>query len=435
MIWLVGFSICILLLAGDVAGDSPEPDAFWTCSLVLFAAFTPPFMACIQSRLIAMRWGLVNIRQDVAPGILRRIRVSNFLVWFSSSAAIMIVLDWPSLVRGSWSLGQIPLVDEIVIAIPVMASSIFSWVVVHSSVQEAESELSGLFRIGQLNFALAIGQMRTFGGLVCLPVMILFLIRDMVTMVLPQEYMGLALGAGGALFFILLTGLYPVIVATTWKTGPLPGESLQAELRRTAMERGMRPIPVRVWFTNDLIVNAVIVGLIPGTRKVFLTDGLLKHFRNREVLAIFRHELGHIAGRHLWIRLLVLISPILVATLASWSILESGRFSNFPAGNSWLFGLGLAGFVGTWWLVSVRIFRYCEISADRFAILDANGKPCPELAEDYCSALLKIAMVNPESWSRRSMIHPSIRARVQAVAACAGMEPFSQLKAPWTLDI
>ena len=284
---------------------------------------------------------------------------------------------------------------------------------------------------------MALGQLRILGGLVFIPVMMLFLIRDLVTMFLPHEYLGLAFGIGGALFFVVLTGLYPVIAATTWKTEALQSRSLQNDLRRTAIERGMRPIPVLLWHTNDLVVNAVVVGLLPGTRRVFLTDGLLQHFEHREVLAIFRHELGHIAGRHLWIRLLFLVLPILTLSFFSWSFLQDGLTPALRGDGefAWSTGLVTVALLGLWSFVSVFVFRSCEISADRFAQLDADGNLDSVLAEDYCSALVKIALVNPESWTRGSIIHPSIRSRIAAVSARAGIDPLGELGSACPLEI
>ena len=48
-----------------------------------------------------------------------------------------------------------------------------------------------------------------------------------------------------------------------------------------------------------MMVNACVTGILPGFRYVLLTDALIDSLTPLEVAAVFGHEIGHIAHRHL----------------------------------------------------------------------------------------------------------------------------------------
>ncbi len=47
------------------------------------------------------------------------------------------------------------------------------------------------------------------------------------------------------------------------------------------------------------MVNACVTGILPGFRYVLLTDALIDSLTPHEIAAVFGHEIGHIAHRHL----------------------------------------------------------------------------------------------------------------------------------------
>ncbi len=178
-----------------------------------------------------------------------------------------------------------------------------------------------------------------------------------------------------------------------------------------------------MWDTGGTLVNAVVVGMVPGFRRIFLTDELLRQFEPREIHAIFRHELGHIVGWHLWIRNAVLLAPLLIlcalgclTTQPDWSL----RWSNFLEQYFWLFAVAgpAAGVTYLTWIVLPAI-RHSELQADRYAILDEQGQIASHLCDDYCQALLKLALQHPGSFWRGTVWHPSIRDRLAIVRELA----------------
>ena len=48
-----------------------------------------------------------------------------------------------------------------------------------------------------------------------------------------------------------------------------------------------------------MMVNACVTGILPRFRYVLLTDALVDSLTPHEIAAVFGHEIGHIAHRHL----------------------------------------------------------------------------------------------------------------------------------------
>jgi Zn-dependent protease with chaperone function len=245
---------------------------------------------------------------------------------------------------------------------------------------------------------------------------LLFLARDLsgLFVVNPGP---LATAAWGVITVFFLAGIYPSLASSIWRTMPLPSADLQAKMFREADSRRLARIPVRAWLTNQQVINGVVIGLFPWNRKVLLTDGLLQQFDEREVMAIFRHELGHVAGGHMWIRMLILVAPVLLFCLVFAIQGSLGPDGHLPETISNWCSLALALMLVFlfWLMIASPVFRRCEILADRFAVQDERGIPSEELADDYCSAMLKMAALNPHQWERGTIMHPSLRSRVEAV--------------------
>ncbi len=91
----------------------------------------------------------------------------------------------------------------------------------------------------------------------------------------------------------------PFFVRMAWPTRSLPAGPLRRRLERIAQRLGFRFTDVLVWDTGFLMVNACVTGLLPGYRYVLLSDALIESLSPLEVAAVFGHEIGHVAHRHL----------------------------------------------------------------------------------------------------------------------------------------
>ena len=414
MIWLTGICISLLLLLAEF---QLGPFQVHNIGELLFmtgvATLAAPVFVLLQPLVI--RLGRQSRR--TTPGTGARIRAWNetatFLVWLSASATIIFVIHWPVLVRSHWNLDRWPLVDEIMIALPSCISLAAVWLLsLH-----AESRASNTFRINRVVWNEFCQRIRTTGGLVVIPVLLLFLVRDLAAGISGEFQSGLVTGAGFSILLLGLWVLYPLIVSATWPTAPLSDESLRLKLDNICQARGIKPESVRVWDTGGTIINAMVVGMVPGFRRILLTDELLRQFEQREICAIFRHELGHLVFRHMWIRSAILLGPVAFGGLIFALIYgaETGHWTINGLESRWWLVWMLAPVLAIVWLtlVVIPVLRNSELQADRYAVLDRNGDPSPQLLKDYCDALMKFGLNHPQMLGRSGGLHPGIRARIR----------------------
>ena len=98
---------------------------------------------------------------------------------------------------------------------------------------------------------------------------------------------------------LLVLVLSPLFVRLAWPTRPLPPGPLRDRLERLARRFGFRCTDILVWDTGQVMVNAGVTGALPWFRYVLLTDALIESLSPLEIAAVFGHEIGHIAHRHL----------------------------------------------------------------------------------------------------------------------------------------
>jgi Zn-dependent protease with chaperone function len=420
MIWSTGLAICVLVLVSELPGARPHGnpgEAFcWTLTLCL----VPIIWAALAEHL-AWRAKTSPAHSAGVPVFVRSAVLIGRAVWLAASGGIVIFSGWPQLIRGNLGLAAVPLIDEFLIASPIIFSGMFAMALLWRAASLGQTDQgigggTGLVR-GLSMFG---PQLRIVSGLIVFPAALLFLLRDLSEMFLTNSG-PLAMGAWGCGTVFFLTGIYPSLASAMWKTTRLPCRALEAKLLQEADERGLSRVPVRAWLTDRQVVNGVVIGLFGWNRRILLTDGLLQQFDEREIMAIFRHELGHVAGKHMWIRILVLVAPVLLfcGLFAAQGNLDSSGLNHWSPAN-WTTVAGAMILVLLFWLlIAIPVFRRCEILADRYAVRDGRGIPCEKLADDYCSAMLKMAALNPCQWQKGTMLHPSLRSRVSAVCVYA----------------
>jgi STE24 endopeptidase len=162
-------------------------------------------------------------------------------------------------------------------------------------------------------------------------------------------------------------------------------------------------------------------------RYVFLTDGLLARLSPDEVTAVLRHELGHIAGRHMLRRMMLLGLPV-AAGLALHGALPGAAESCSSA----MAALGLsqslqaalllpAGLVAYAVLVVGRYSKWLEHEADLATCIMPEGQVDRAAAECFARALVKIVGRGRTSrWAE--WLHPPVQQRL-AVLALAVADP------------
>lgn len=258
---------------------------------------------------------------------------------------------------------------------------------------------------------------------------------------------------GLALMAVVVLSAAPLLIRLAWPTRPLPPGPLRDRLEHLAHRLGFRCTDILIWDTDQMIVNAGVTGSLPWFRYVLLTDALVENLSPYEVAAVFGHEIGHIAHRHLlYFGFFLMGSLGLLAT-------TDGLFRDATVGMglpAWLdSGLGpvvlemvgaLALVGGYFLIVFGHVSRRFERQADVFgcravscgladcpphADLDALPGPirpsataalplCPVGIRIFISALSNVAMLNglrPGAWSWR---HGSIHRRIDFLEDLVG---------------
>ena len=86
------------------------------------------------------------------------------------------------------------------------------------------------------------------------------------------------------------------------KKGTLPNSELKDALLALFARANVKNVKLYVFSgKKDKIANALVMGFFK--KKIWLADTLFDHFTADEIKGILAHEIGHIKGLHIWIRL------------------------------------------------------------------------------------------------------------------------------------
>jgi Zn-dependent protease with chaperone function len=177
----------------------------------------------------------------------------------------------------------------------------------------------------------------------------------------------------------LLAYVFPVVMSRVLGSEPFPAGPTRTRLERLAQAIGLKYRDMRLWKTGGRGINAMVVGLTPGTRRIFITDGLLAALPTPEVEAVFCHEAGH-AKRH---HLLWFLGITCVVALAFMVLDEPLSLIGLPEGlPRTLLHLGILWFVvlGT---ISRQFERESDVDGATWSARldpDAPSLPLPGLA-------------------------------------------------------
>jgi len=228
-------------------------------------------------------------------------------------------------------------------------------------------------------------------------------------------------GVAFALCFVLLAQLTPVLILPLFfKFKPLADEDLSARLTALCERTGARVRGIYEWGLSSKTrrVNAALVGWGP-TRRVILSDNLVKDFASLEVEVILAHELGHQRLRHMPQLLMVQIALTFIAfALADLIFRALGSTLGLKVLDD-VAGLPLLvlvfALVGLLALPLVNLLsRRLEQAADRFA-LKSTG-----LSDHFISAMERLSSLNLSESDPHPVIeflflsHPSPARRIQA---------------------
>lgn len=398
-------------------------------------------------------WGVVSIL--LSMGIAARSRregassrnrlilngMNRLLEWSSVGlfAWAVFELEWPRVVARNLLVQNLRLLEEVLVIAPFFALQVLVWLVAYP----AERVLRGGGSNAKLWSYLA-ARMRQTAGLV-LPLLLMYgLGRSVVEWLVPGELQQPVLQLAVLLTMgLLMLALSPVFVRIAWKTRRLPDGRLRARLERLAHRFGFRCADILVWDTGQGLLNAGVTGVFPWFRYVILSDALIDRLDEREVEAVFGHELGHVVHRHLpyialfflgSMGLLGLFDVGLQATLGPGGFLRGWiHDERIALALEWSVSLGLVGayVLFVFGFVSRQLERQADLfgclvvscgeaecpphgrDSDRGAHLERLPQvPCPVGVGIFMNALVQVAQSNGLILSAPSWRHGSIAGRL-----------------------
>lgn len=300
-------------------------------------------------------------------------------------AAIVHALGWSGLVLSVAGLQGLILIDDVAILLPYIAIQLLTW----AGLYAAERSLHGARTFPRLPTYLLLRTRQSLG--LVLPVVLIFVLRQDVfgrlwprwhqtPIAEPIELAGLAL-------LVLICS--PLFVRLAWPTRSLPDGPLRRRLERLARRFGFRFTDLLVWDTGQIMVNACVTGVLPRFRYVLLTDALIESLTPVEIAAVFGHEIGHVAHRHLpFFGFFFLGSLGVMAMTAQFFSISEGWLTGLPWVTSirpaWVTDViqtaatlgSLAAFM---WLVFGHLSRRFERQADVFGckVVSCGDSECP----------------------------------------------------------
>jgi len=215
-------------------------------------------------------------------------------------AYLLFELDWAAVVEHGFGLRRVILADEVLILAPFLAVRFVTWWALYPAeiaIRSGPRPRPG--RAGEVGRYL-VRRARQSLGLVLPATLIYALNSDVVE----RRWPGAAENPYAPLVgMVLMGGLVlaaaPAFVRLTWPMRRLPPGPLRDRLERLSRRLGFRYSDILVWETGGAFVNAGVTGALPWYRYVLLTDTLIDSLEERSIEAVFGHEIGHVAHRHL----------------------------------------------------------------------------------------------------------------------------------------
>ena len=353
------------------------------------------------------------------------------LVWMGSSLAVLYVARWPDIVRSLGFTTVWPLVDDMLILAPLLASLHLVWIQSHRLERTLSRTLDPAAALPEVSLRQYLAlRWRHHLGLTLLPALLIVGVQE------SAAALQLTGGADdrrawwlSALLVSAAVFALPILLRWLWHTQPVLDSPLKRRLLESCRRIGCPVRDIVVWRTGGTVANAAVAGLLPGWRTIFLSDGLIQRLSDDEIDVVVRHEAAHLARRHLWQRLVALVMP-----LALYAVVQSHCPQMLASLPEQLAGLGVPQEIQTSLLLPAVALAYAMFAVGWLARMhehDADLAACcvpavsepplgphrGELAidsravEHLRSALCKLVGGSRE-YHRRRWFHPSVIERV-----------------------
>jgi STE24 endopeptidase len=381
---------------------------------------------------------------------LRGLSVLSLLLYL----LLLVEVGWFEFVKTKLGIDGVPLLGEVLVLAPFLLIQLAGWLGQSVLDQTLAQSLGGA---GLLRSRLSSVMLRArqAWGLVLPSALIYAIGFEVISAFTPNAFESpttqlLSVALLGSI--VLMAA--PLFVRLAWPTRSLPPGLLRGRLEATARRLGFRFNDILIWDTGHTLLNAGVTGTLPWFRYVLLTDALIEALEEDQVAAVFGHEVGHVAHRHLaYFGFLCLGSLGLLALLAqALSTFGVATLDQVPAGwmRDGLAGVldaGIAlGFLGIYFFTVIGFLsRRFERQADVYgcrSLVDikktvettavgpgemvvVHAAPSDDTlslrsVQTFTSALVRVAIINGLEPSARSWRHGSIARRIAFLESLAG---------------
>ena len=391
-------------------------------------------------------------RLGIADRIAKRwFRIgSRVVAWLGLAifVATLTLLDWTRVVDLGIGLRRVPFVEEMAILAPYLLGQGLALAGLYRAERAMRADTANRGMVGDL-----LRRGRRIGGLI-LPVAVMIVVGRDFLREGPNDdpTTAFALMCGLAVLVFLLA---PAFVRMAFPLRPLPPGELRDRLERLSRRLRFRCTDILVWDTDKTVINAGVTGAIPQFRYVLLTDALIESLEPAEIEAVFGHEIGHVAHRHLpYFALFFLGSAGLLTLVASAlerfaevdrffdRVLPNGQVGGVIKTSIVLACLGIYFFVA-FGAISRRLERQADLYGTRAVSCGSPNCPphldpnlpespelpisavCPEGIRIFAHALADVALMNGVPIDKASWRHGTIARRIaflESLAAQPGVE-------------
>ncbi|HLP83829.1 MAG TPA: M48 family metalloprotease [Phycisphaerales bacterium] len=427
-------------MTGDATWEAPFREHAW---LVIPATFSVWIVFHLYASRVRTMMGRAGSASRIARlyRFLDAARIMSMLVLLAGVS----LARWDEAVRSL--VGSSILLDELLIASPVLLTLIFTWwsmAPIERLMQEAQLirklDEGGVITHLPTRWQSVWQHVRFSMLLVLVPLSLMIAWHDLLRLApvwLPSQRAWITtyyewLSWGGVAGMLLLA---PWLMKALWDTVPLEASELRERIMHVCRTHRVRVTGPLVWRTYGSMVNGAILGMFWPFRYLLLTDALLERMQPSHLEAIVAHEVAHVRYRHMiWLGVVVASSAV-----ASGWLLEL-LAAQLPVTHSLLSPI-VASVIAFASAIAAFIFasQRFEWQADAFSATHLAKEQGAATVSDtavttVASTLGEVAYANGMSIDRISIRHGSIATRQRKVRALAGL-PLDRLPIDRTVRV
>ena len=444
----VGFVILFCLFCSEYSAAGKADHLLFRLGGIVVLTCLVPSLAVLQTFVVNRRRKLQAVDDALWEQVCSRVNSCHTAVWLAASVATIYVFRWHDVVRTEWGLDRFVVVDEILILMPVLLSLLASWAVFYDLnsadelvVPSTENRTSDdkvtklpvqephgtwLFSAQRREFVSI--RFRLYILVLMVPLLLAVAVNDSIAM-------AFRLGPITAVTCIVFGGLavlalLPTLAGLPWKLAS-PSDDLNAMVRQELAGFNLNRLRVREWNTGNQIINAAAVGMLPWFRQLWISDRLIRLFPEGELKAIVRHEVAHLQLSHAGIRSGLLLLPVTVVSIVGWlrwgDAVAVGPIADCVGASVFEVSVVMSSLYLLYAAVILRTVSHasefeadllaCCVPVEQQAKLGSYNRLqlCHQRWEEMLGAIERLAVCMPAQVDKTSVLHPSLRARMNAL--------------------